>query len=1000
MGLSIMSEEIVQGIRFETTAPAIDIAIEEMHEQGLLTDVNFTVFYGGKYCTLLDLTTEALRLVTQQNISILFGPVSTAAAAVVSPILLHYDVPNILWGPAPKSEFGDKGAFPTTTFLIPTAYSFGMGLLAVCKEFQWNDIAFVYSTSPKDIVCIHIANEFELAMTSHEHRVTVNLKMMLNLNNDEYMNKVLSRIRDSVRVVFACLQNSEDMRKFMSVIHEHGMTNNEYVYISPNTYNYSGGKWNDGLDDVVEIAEKYFFFLGNIQNVNTNEIKVFNEKVLERSKLPPFNCQNCTSVSNYAYYLHDAVKFYLLRLNDILSDGSMDIDTEKLMNCSKTTFEGLTGTVEITENCDRIQQLYLLAVNPSRKLESYMTIKSGTTFYVESQTEEQAKAVWEYRGGERPLNKPICGFKNDECFHSELVWAPVKKRERAALMKLWQVSTQNLQRPKKLTESHRSLQSNALSESSVITDVDTFASGYEVYMYEGEKVFVKAHTKRIGELTKAQNLLMIGMKQLVSENLNPFVGLCLDNPLNVLSVWKYNDRGSLKDVFALKVPTNDVFFRYCLMKDLIEGIVAIHQSSFLKYHGRLTSECCLVSDRWQIRISDYGLEHMNFQEEQTNLGYKSLKVNLKIEVAELLWTAPELLRSKTTPTKASDIYSFGIICSEILTQQSAYNSLADEGDAEEIIYKIKRGRTPLTRPSLENNLIDCGQIFVRIISDCWSEDPDDRPSAGTVKALLHSVKLSNKRNLMDHMLAVLEEYAAELEDVVDQKNEEALQEKKKVDLLLYKILPKQIAEKLKFGETVEPEYYTEVTIFYSDIVSFTVLASKCTPMQVITVLNDLYTMFDSIIEEHDVYKVETIGDAYLCASGVPRRNEHNHGREIACMALAVVAQIKEFKVAHLNDEVVNVRIGIHTGPVTAGVVGLTMPRYCLFGDSVTIATKMESSGKPGKIQLSPKANDLLTKVLTGFKTEPRGEVLIQGRGVMETFWLLEADSRTTATTSG
>ncbi|VDK72727.1 unnamed protein product [Cylicostephanus goldi] len=135
------------------------------------------------------------------------------------------------------------------------------------------------------------------------------------------------------------------------------------------------------------------------------------------------------------------------------------------------------------------------------------------------------------------------------------------------------------------------------------------------------------------------------------------------------------------------------------------------------------------------------------------------------------------------------------------------------------------------------------------------------------------------------------------------------------------------------------------------------------------------------------FQVETIGDGYLCVSGLPHRNGQEHVKEICSMSLAFMKSLTNFKIPHLPQERINLRIGAHTGSVVAGVVGLTMPRYCLFGDTVNTASRMESNGKPGMIHLSADANNLL-QIVGGFTTETRGEVIIKGKGVMETFWLL------------
>jgi atrial natriuretic peptide receptor A len=120
--------------------------------------------------------------------------------------------------------------------------------------------------------------------------------------------------------------------------------------------------------------------------------------------------------------------------------------------------------------------------------------------------------------------------------------------------------------------------------------------------------------------------------------------------------------------------------------------------------------------------------------------------------------------------------------------------------------------------------------------------------------------------------------------------------------------------------------YDQVTIYFSDIVGFTSISAESTPMQVVNLLNDLYTCFDKIVGHFDVYKVETIGDAYMVVSGLPVRNGDLHAREIARMALALLAKVRSFKIHHRPDEKLKLRIGIHSGSCCAGVVGLKMPR--------------------------------------------------------------------------
>ena len=151
-------------------------------------------------------------------------------------------------------------------------------------------------------------------------------------------------------------------------------------------------------------------------------------------------------------------------------------------------------------------------------------------------------------------------------------------------------------------------------------------------------------------------------------------------------------------------------------------------------------------------------------------------------------------------------------------------------------------------------------------------------------------------------------------------------------------------------------------------------------MEIVDLLNDLYTCFDSILQNYDVYKVETIGDAYMVVSGLYHRDTGpHHATEIARMSLKILEKVDSFEIKHRPGDQLKIRIGLHSGPCVAGVVGIKvdnqsnitmiritvqMPRYCLFGDTVNTASRMESHGEPGRIHLSSTTTDNLKMVNT------------------------------------
>ncbi|KAH8272839.1 hypothetical protein KR018_003305 [Drosophila ironensis] len=236
--------------------------------------------------------------------------------------------------------------------------------------------------------------------------------------------------------------------------------------------------------------------------------------------------------------------------------------------------------------------------------------------------------------------------------------------------------------------------------------------------------------------------------------------------------------------------------------------------------------------------------------------------------------------------------------------------------------------------------------------------------------------------LVKNAAATIQLYALNL----SQKAKELKREKRKSDSLLFQMLPPSVAMQLKQTQKVPAELYEAVTIYFSDIVGFTEIAADCTPLEVVTFLNSIYRVFDERIECYDVYKVETIGDSYMVASGLPVKNGNKHISEIATMALDLLDASSVFRIPRAGDEFVQIRCGVHTGPVVAGIVGTKMPRYCLFGDTVNTASRMESTGEAQKIHITEEMHDSLQQV-GGFRTEHRGLIDVKGKGLMSTYWL-------------
>ncbi|KAJ8386586.1 hypothetical protein AAFF_G00169120 [Aldrovandia affinis] len=396
----------------------------------------------------------------------------------------------------------------------------------------------------------------------------------------------------------------------------------------------------------------------------------------------------------------------------------------------------------------------------------------------------------------------------------------------------------------------------------------------------------------------------------------------------------YSTIGLYQDVMRNSDIDLDWMFKLSFAYDIVNGMEFIHKSS-LKSHGNLKPTTCLVDSRLQVKLSGFGLWEFRHGSKHKVI----LLENPKYE--EMFWTAPELLRQCALPFNGSqkgDIFSFAIVMRELIynCEDGPYHDIQLE--PREIIEQI---RVPALgepiRPCLSTQV--CNEGLIGLLKDCWSENPDDRPPFTSIRRRLRETSPE-----------------------------------------------RYIAEQLMAGKSVEPRSYEMVTIFFSDIVGFTTMCTISSALEVVTLLNDLYSLFDEIIKMYDVYKVETIGDAYMVASGLPLSNGNKHAEDISTMALHFLSAISMFRIRHLPNERLALRIGINSGPVVAGVVGTTMPRYCLFGDTVNTASRMESNSLPLKIHISQSTADILIQI-GNFELEERGEIEIKGKGVQKTYWL-------------
>lgn len=211
-------------------------------------------------------------------------------------------------------------------------------------------------------------------------------------------------------------------------------------------------------------------------------------------------------------------------------------------------------------------------------------------------------------------------------------------------------------------------------------------------------------------------------------------------------------------------------------------------------------------------------------------------------------------------------------------------------------------------------------------------------------------------------------------------------QKEQIEELLLNILPKPIADRLQDRQSIIADSFTDVSVLFADLVGFTNFAADKTASATVKLLNQIFSQFDQLSIQHGLEKIKTIGDAYMVVGGLPEPSE-NHAESIALMALDMQTAVARFNVK--NNQNFSLRIGINIGSVVAGVIGLTKFSYDLWGDTVNVANRMESSGIPGKIQVT---EAVYKRLKDKFSFERRGVIDVKGKGEMITYLLIGKQS--------
>uniref|UniRef100_A0A7S0MXQ9 guanylate cyclase n=1 Tax=Pyramimonas obovata TaxID=1411642 RepID=A0A7S0MXQ9_9CHLO len=430
------------------------------------------------------------------------------------------------------------------------------------------------------------------------------------------------------------------------------------------------------------------------------------------------------------------------------------------------------------------------------------------------------------------------------------------------------------------------------------------------------------------------------IKKLQHNNLIRYYGWSKTTSSGPVVVYEYLE-GSLHNIIHNPTVKLDHEILLTISKNIASALHYMHSYNPARVHGSLDSNSILVDANLNAKVGNL----------------------LKIRQSPAQYLAPELLVGGGDPTMQSDVWSFGVLLYEIFSRKTPFEDVLLEDFLLEENTEGEEGAPCQTRSELPVLTLDSfmahNNVVPSLCQDCQSADPNMRPTFEQICEQLAKVEMCSLANKLNTLL----------------------EEKK----LLHDILPAHVAHDLALGKKVKPEVYPNITLFFSDIVGFTSISQQMEPMEVMSMLDRLYDEFDKLCKKHELFKVETIGDAYMCAGNLLKAQQ-NHAKIMVQFAVDTIRVANNTPV-HLENPMghVNIRVGLHSGSVVASVVGQTNPRYCLFGDTVNTASRMESLSQANCIHMSASTARQLHG--SGVKLLCRGKLEVKGKGEMETFWL-------------
>uniref|UniRef100_A0A0N5BYT6 guanylate cyclase n=1 Tax=Strongyloides papillosus TaxID=174720 RepID=A0A0N5BYT6_STREA len=688
---------------YQNSAGAVLEAFRDAKKNySILNNVTIEYYWVYNECVVSSTAGYFFEMITSENYSIdvMIGPPCTDTAPITGSIAAYYNFPVFLYGLGSVfNSFNDTTLYPTVTTVMST-YNYGArGLAEMIIKYKWTDISLLYMQSEKYLyMCEKFGTEFDNLISKTYDNANIVYKRAISNFTSSNLDFIADLVNRVSRIVVICLEEQDKLRSLMLAFFDNGMNSNEYVYINADVdmdyyvnhenmlllKDYSNPP--DGRDNDSYSMYKYMLhFQYSIQggmSSKYNDLRILMPQLMGEA---PFNCTTECGIYNvssvYAPYLYDATYVYYACLAKAMADNKDNVPFKELARngslitqYSVGTYQGITGEFSIDSLFIRSATVTLGTymndgANVSNWVEAFVNNKNYSLKYLYT---DPKTTIWESRGGEQPLNEPKCGYTNTNCPYDFIKKNPIlfgliilvcviiliivillclyfyiqKKREEEKQNDLWKINYNLLikyedhEKSMSMIQSKKSLVSAGQSSAKLLSK-HNLEGRHRLFVYMNEYVMARIHDYQY-ILTRKDMAHLRSMRMMDHDNVNKLVGFSLNGP-TLMSIWKYCNRGSLAEILTNEsININiDGFFVYSLIKDTVEGLNFIHRSS-IEVHGNMSSRNCLINERWQVKLSDYGIPFLRTFEEQ--------------KPEHLLWTAPEILRCDIShPNKESDI---------------------------------------------------------------------------------------------------------------------------------------------------------------------------------------------------------------------------------------------------------------------------------------------------------------------------------------------------------